>query len=211
MDAKKKFYQKWWFWVIVAVVVLGVIGGATRDQNEQGGNDPDTNKPSTTTQYSTKVSSVTNTQDTTSEATTTQATTTADQYTVIGETIQSKTVNLTVESVGVITSDNQFTQPEDGKEFVEVVLLVESTATKDDVFISYLNAHAYVDGFATDLDIWACGESDFDALSGTLAPGKKLRGCLCYSLPIGWKELELQLEIDWISGETITLLLKNER
>lgn len=191
MSEKKKFYQKWWFWAIVAVVVLGVIGSTTQEKNKQGSNDTATNKSSVT-------------------QTTTQAATTADQHTAIGSTIKSKTVNLTVESVGVITSDNQFTQPEDGKEFVEVVLLVESTATKDDVFISYLNAHAYVDGFATDLDIWACGESDFDALSGTLAPGKKLRGCLCYSLPIGWKELELQLEIDWISGETITLLLKNE-
>lgn len=192
MSEKKKFYQKWWFWVIVAVVVLGVIGSTTQENNKQGSNNPATNKSSVT-------------------QTTTQAATTADKHTAIGSTIKSKTVNLTVESVGVITSDNQFTQPEDGKEFVEVVLLVESTATKDDVFISYLNAHAYVDGFATDLDIWACGESDFDALSGTLAPGKKLRGCLCYSLPIGWKELELQLEIDWISGETITLLLKNAR
>lgn len=190
MSEKKKFYQKWWFWAIVAVVVLGVIGSTTQEKNKQGSNDTATNKSSVT-------------------QTTTQAATTADQHTAIGSTIKSKTVNLTVESVRVITSDNQFTQPEDGKEFVEVVLLVESTATKDDVFISYLNAHAYVDGFATDLDIWACGESDFDALSGTLAPGKKLRGCLCYSLPIGWKELELQIEIDWISGETITLLLEN--
>lgn len=190
MSEKKKFYQKWWFWAIVAVVVLGVIGSTTQEKNNQGGNNPATNKSSVT-------------------QTTTQAATTADQHTAIGSTIKSKTVNLTVESVGVITSDNQFTQPEDGKEFVEVVLLIESTATKDDVFISYLNADAYVDGFATDLDIWACGESDFDALSGTLAPGKKLRGCLCYSLPIGWKELELQIEIDWVSGETITLLLEN--
>ena len=192
MSEKKNFYQKWWFWAIVAVVVLGVIGSTTQEKNNQGGNNPATNKSSVT-------------------QTPTQASTTADQHTAIGSTIKSKTVNLTVESVGVITSDNQFTQPEDGKEFVEVVLLIESTATKDDVFISYLNADAYVDGFATELDIWACGESDFDALSGTLAPGKKLRGCLCYSLPIGWKELELQLEIDWISGETITLLLKNAR
>jgi hypothetical protein len=191
MSEKKKFYQKWWFWAIVAVVVLGVIGSTTQEKNKQGSNNPDTNKSSVT-------------------QTTTQAATTADQHTAIGSTIKSKTVNLTVESVGVITSDNQFTQPEDEKEFVEVVLLIESTATKDDVFISYLNADAYVDGFATDLDIWACGESDFDALSGTLAPGKKLRGCLCYSLPIGWKELELQIEVDWISGEKITLLLKNE-
>jgi hypothetical protein len=191
MSEKKKFYQKWWFWAIVAVVVLGVIGSTTQEKNKQESNNPDTNKSSVT-------------------QTTTQAATTADQHTAIGSTIKSKTVNLTVESVGVITSDNQFTQPEDEKEFVEVVLLIESTATKDDVFISYLNADAYVDGFATDLDIWACGESDFDALSGTLAPGKKLRGCLCYSLPIGWKELELQIEVDWISGEKITLLLKNE-
>jgi hypothetical protein len=192
MSEKKKFYQKWWFWAIVAVVVLGVIGSTTQEKNKQGSNDTATNKSSVT-------------------QTTTQAATTADQHTAIGSTIKSKTVNLTVESVGVITSDNQFTQPEDGKEFVEVVLLIESTATKDDVFISYLNADAYVDGFATDLDICACGESDFDTLSGTLAPGKKLRGCLCYSLPIGWKELELQLEIDWITGEKITLLLKNAR
>ena len=203
MNEKKKFYQKWWFWVIIAVVVLGAIGSATSGQKESGNNDTELNKTNATTPYSAATSNGETTQ------TTTQATTTAQKYTAIGETIQSKTVNLTVESVGVITSDNQFTQPEDGKEFVEVVLLVESTATKDDVFISYLNADAYVDGFATDLDIWACGESNYDALSGTLAPGKKLRGCLCYSLPIGWKELELQLEIDWITGEKITLLLEN--
>lgn len=198
MNEKKKFYQKWWFWVIIAVVVLGAIGSTTSGQKESGNNDTELNKTNATTPYGAA----------TNNGETTQTTTTAKKYTAIGETIQSKTVNLTVESVGVITSDNQFTQPEDGKEFVEVVLLVESTAAKDDVFISYLNADAYVDGFATDLDIWACGESDFDALSGTLAPGKKLRGCLCYSLPIGWEELELQIEIDWISGETISLLLK---
>lgn len=204
MTEKKNFYQNWWFWVIVAVIVLGVIGSVTRDRDKQGGSDTDANKPGTTTQYSANVSSGTTTQKTT------QNTTTANRYTVIGETIQSKTVNLTVESFGVLVSENKFTQPEEGKEFVEAVLVIESTETKDDVYISFLNVDAFVDGFATDIDVWATTESKFDSLSGTLAPGKKLRGCLCYSLPIGWKELELQIEIDWISGEKITLLLKNE-
>ena len=31
---KKKFYQKWWFWVIVGILVLGVIGMFSEDETE---------------------------------------------------------------------------------------------------------------------------------------------------------------------------------
>ena len=32
--AKKSFYQKWWFWVIVGILVLGVIGMFSEDETE---------------------------------------------------------------------------------------------------------------------------------------------------------------------------------
>ena len=41
-EASKKFYQKWWFWLIVAIVVLAVIGsvisGGTSSENQSKDN-----------------------------------------------------------------------------------------------------------------------------------------------------------------------------
>ena len=33
-ETKKPIYKKWWFWLIVAVVLIGAVGGNSNSKNE---------------------------------------------------------------------------------------------------------------------------------------------------------------------------------
>lgn len=128
-------------------------------------------------------------------------------YTV-GETAITKKYKLTVEEFNLIESDSQFIQPDEGNDFVEVVLLIENTTDSKDISVSsLLSFDAYLDGFSIDTSLNALLASKFDAIGGTVAAGKKLRGSLSYELPQDWQELEIYVQLDLIGGTEFKILL----
>lgn len=125
----------------------------------------------------------------------------------VGETAVAKSYKLTVESISVVESDNQFMQADEGYEFVGITLLLENTSNSELQVSSILDFDAYVDGFSVDEDLIGQSASDVSTMNGTVSGGKKLRGQLTYQLPIGWSELEIDVDLGYSSKDKVKLLL----
>lgn len=178
-----KVLKKWWFWVIV-VVVIGGIGSAvagTKNSSNSPNSDNSVNSSSIVSDFSVVDSTKSDTEQATIYG--------------LGETAKAKSFSLTANSVNVVKSDNQFVQPDEGNEYVEVEFVLENTSDSDIVVSSVLNCNAYVDGFAVSEDLSAGVAACSDSFNGTVASGKKLKGCLFYELSNDWNELEIDISI----------------
>lgn len=163
---KKLFYKQGWFWVIVAVVVVGI--GMILSQ---------TNSPK-------------------------------DSYTV-GETAVTENYKLTIDSANIVKSNNFIIKPENGKDFLEVVMTIENTSTEEMVVSSLLDFDTYVDDFSINEDLFGVAIASEKGLDGNIAPGKKLHGALMYQVPSDWKKLEIQVDLDLDSQKEVTVLIPN--
>ena len=186
-----KVLKKWWFWVIV-VVVIGGIGSAvagTKNRSNSPNSDNSVNSSSIVSDFSVVDSTKTDTEQATIYG--------------LGETAKAKSFSLTANSVNVVKSDNQFVQPDEGNEYVEVEFVLENTSDSDIVVSSVLNCNAYVDGFAVSEDLSAGVAAGSDSFNGTVASGKKLKGCLFYELSNDWNELEIDISIGLSKEEEV--------
>lgn len=199
---KKPIYKKWWFWVIAALVVLYAIGRIGEDTTP-----PTANPPAQSQEPSVPASGESEVKEEPAKV---------DEEIAItkpGEGIETKNFRLAVESVNK-PKGNDFNKPASGKEFVEVIVLIENISEKDYVVSSMLMFEAYQDGFATHESLNAqIASPDISTLDGNLAAGKKLRGKLAYELPIDWKELEINANLTMLTFSTdgeIKIILQNE-
>lgn len=135
----------------------------------------------------------------------------ANEYYNIGDTISAKSYNFTVQSAEVIESDNMFIQADDGNVYYELTVLFENTSKSDISISSLLNFDAYVDDMAVNMELFSPSEKS--SADGTIAPGKKLSGALCYQIPENWSEFELSISninlFDISGKDDITIVIKN--
>lgn len=195
---KKPIFKKWWFWVIIIILALAVIGNLSGDDSTTQGD--------STTPASTPPESKPEKEDPEPEV---------DSRTIteVGTGIETKNFKVAVEGLRK-PNGNNFLKPSEGKEFVEVILLIENISDKDYNVSSLLMFDAYYDGFTVNQSITAAAlTDDLSTLDGSLAAGKKMRGKLPYELPIDWEELEINVDLTMLSfssdGE-IKILLQNE-
>lgn len=191
----KNVIKKWWFWLIVVVVIGGIggaIGGASGSKNTS---DADNTKgESSSLSESSVVSSLVEEIET-------------EKRYGLGETAVAKSYKLTVNDLKTVESDNQFAQPDDGKEYVEVELILENTSGSELAISSVLNCNAYEDGFAISENLSVSVAAGTDSFNGTVASGKKLKGSLYYELNEGWTELEIDVDIGISNDDEIKILL----
>ncbi len=185
--AKKPIFKKWWFWVIIAVIVLGIIGSFSNDKTPT----KDTGAKSTST--SSKANSVASK---------------AKENFSIGETATFKTMKITAEEMKESNGKEYFEAPE-GKVFVGVKFTIENISEKDQSMSSILLFDAYTDGVKSDFSFTASMAFDEGTIDGTVAPGKKLVGWYAVEAPKDWKEIELQIKSSWLSsGKAIFVINK---
>lgn len=208
---KKAFYKKWWFWVIVVLVIgaIGSLGGTeeAEDNSTQAEQSVvETVSPAPDVEVTEPVKEEPVQEEKIEEPVVEPAKTTYS----VGDTAVAKSYKLTIESLNEIDSDNQFAQPDDGYEFVEIALLLENISDKELHISSLLHFDAYVDGFSIEEDLSAQVASDKDSMDGTVAAGKKLKGVLCYQVPENWSELEIAVDLGYSSKDEITLIFNNK-
>lgn len=192
---KKPIYKKWWFWVLLVVILAG-IGGAMAGESDIPVNNDVVIEQATQAKPEDNEDNEDNVVPSIN-----------DDIVYVGESATTNGYTLTVQSAGVFISDNEFLQPEDGKEYVTVDVLIENTGKEDITVSSLLCFNAYVDDFSVDLDIM---NDAGEILDGTVAVGKKLQGMLCYQLPIGWETLEINVDIDFFSNsDNMKIVVEN--
>lgn len=141
---RKPIYKKWWFWLCV-VVVLSVGMGTTEVKEEVQPNEVVATEPSSSVP---EIAEPEVAVEPTVEPEIEEVVEEVPLTYGAGDTATAKSYTLTVESLEVIESDNQFSQPDDGYEFVEIVLLLENISDNELNISSWLDFDAYVDGFS---------------------------------------------------------------
>lgn len=179
-----KILKKWWFWVLV-VIIVGAIGSNMQDTESTpaNANEPKTSEPEVVKEQPKEEPKKDDSRT----------------ITKVGGSTKTKNFIVTVEDTRKLKG-NDFNRPADGKEFVEVVLLIENISDKDYSVSSLLMFDAYVDGFTINESIGAqIASDDLGTMDGALAAGKKIRGALAYELPIDWEELEINIDLTMLS------------
>lgn len=195
----RPIYKKWWFWIlliVLAVIIVAALGGDSQDT-----------PPAITNPGEELVESISPAPDTSPSPSPSPAERT---ITAAGQSVATKDFVLTLEAVNT-TQGSDFFKPESGKEFLEIVLVLENASDKE-MTVSTAMFDAYLDGFAISESLTGTAASDLPAMNGTLAAGKKLRGALIYEVPTDWKELEIQADLAFFSftdEDKVTILLKN--
>lgn len=198
---KKPVYKQWWFWVII-VLVLAVIGGATQANDEQNTSE---DKPAEISDETPETSTdEPATDDVPTE--TTPSSENAGGYKV-GETMTFKDRKVTVTGVERnFSTGNEFVTSEDGKEFVKVNISIVNTSTsKITVYAGdwkIQDGNGVIDGYnvlATSVAKNALG------LSTELAGGGQVSGALVFEVPKGDTNLELQYKASFLNTVVIKL------
>ena len=81
-------------------------------------------------------------------------------------------------------------EPDAGKKFLVLFFEAENISGKDDYF-NPLNVEAYADGYSTNVEILINKPEGYTALSGDVAAGKKIKGCLAWQVEENWSEFEM--------------------
>ena len=176
--------------VILAIALIGSCFGGGTDNS-------DTNSSNASEEASSSIKETT-------EVTTSES---ADTQTIfgIGDTVEvDEGIEMTILSAGEYKSDNQFITPADGKIFYKVDVEITNNSDKDTTISSLVSFEAYEDDYSID-ETYSSGIED--ALSGSVAAGKKIKGSLCYELNADWKELEIQYKPNVWKNEKIIFKL----
>lgn len=122
----------------------------------------------------------------------------------VGDTVSGDKWSISLQSAKLFDEikENEFLtdKPEEGKQFLVLFFEVENLSAEDEYF-NYLNFENYVDGYSQALKVLFTKPDGYSALTGDVAAGKKLKGCLAWEVSKDWKELETSYKDDLWSGE----------
>ena len=143
---------------------------------------------------------VTDTQ--TTQQTAAQPEPTAQNVFGVGDTVKLNDVIVTLVSVEE-SQGSEFMTPDDGKVFLICEFEIENASDKEIAVSSMLSFEAYVDDYATALDLAATVSSDKQQLDGSVAAGKKMNGVVGYAADEDWSELEIRFKPSLASSKEI--------
>lgn len=176
---------------IVIMIIMFVVAGSDSDNASTTAHKIDQESTVSSVQQSAEVSSV----ETSAPTDTNTAMPTVGEY-VEGDTW--KISLLDAKQYDKIAGEYYSDEPDSGNDYLVLFFEVENISDKDDYF-NYLYLESYLDGYNTDFEITVNSPEGYSTLSGDVAAGKKLKGCLVYQVPqSGWSELEVSYK-DWIA------------
>lgn len=113
----------------------------------------------------------------------------------IGEPAKKKGIQVTL--VGYQeTYGSEWNASSTGNVYILAEFEIENTSKEDVAVSSLLSFTAYADGVESTLSLGALLENNQEQLDGTVASGKRMRGCVGYEVPYDWKELEIHFNSD---------------
>ena len=184
-NQKKRWYKKWWVWVLVVFVLIG-IGGAS--SNNSATNTASNNNNSNSSSHENK----------------------SDEKTEfkIGEAAAFDDKSITVTNIERnYDTGNQFAQPESGKEFVIVTVNIVNNGSSALDYNTFEFKMQDSNGVQQSEAFSALSEGKLN--SGSLAKGGKVTGKLAYEVPKGDAGLKLLYQnFSFFSNKAITFTLR---
>lgn len=177
---KKPIFKKWWFWVIIFVLVIAITAGS------QGNDTPnnDTKSP---------IGGDANT-------TTTVATEPVDTAYHPGDVIDANGLKITYVKAEKFEESNMFLQPDEGYGYVRLYLSVENTSATDK-YISSFEFTCYADGKKEETYYTTEGALE----GGTLSSGRKDEGYIYFKVPVAAEKIEVEYETSFWSNKKAIL------
>ncbi|WP_164214965.1 DUF4352 domain-containing protein [Virgibacillus sp. YIM 98842] len=198
---KKPFYKKWWFWLIIIVLVIGIAGTGGEDQTE-----PEAVANEDSEEAADDASESDNSTDEGEEGTEAdEEELTEDEFSV-GEAVQLGDNVLTVTEVEKSDGD-EFDQPKSGNEYVIVHVEIENSGEENISYNPFNFKMANSEGQIVDQALTII-DSDTALESGELAPGGTVSGTIVFEQPADDPELQLQFEPSFWSGDMIKINLQ---
>lgn len=176
---KKPIYKRVWFWIIIAVVAIGIIAAASGGGSKEKAKDE--NKKTTITEAPEEKTEF-----------------------AVGETIDYDGVKIKLKKVDTSKgSSKNFIEADKGKEFVIGTVDIKNDSDKK-ISVNWASFEAYCDDTTVESDVM--GQSlpqvkKVGELFGDVAPGKKIKGCVVYQVPKKWKKMEIIPKVDYDIGD----------
>lgn len=126
-----------------------------------------------------------------------------DEYHV-GDILQTSEFKIVYIASGVYVEDNQYLQPEEGKQFVFFKFYVENISDEEHT-ISYFSFDGFADGYSVSLK--GCDEE----LSATLSPGRTTTGMVCFEVPKDASVIETEYEYDLWNDGRVTFVYDGDK
>lgn len=175
---KKPVYKKVWFWVII-VIVIGAIGASSSQNDAKVVNSNNANQSSESQQ---------------AEKTEFK----------VGETISFDGKEVTVKTLQRNwTSDNQFTKPRDGKEFIKANVTIVNKSTDELPFNKFDWKVEDTNGAIEEPSFG--NSADDDLGSGDLAVNGKKEGSVIFEVPAG-SSIKLHYKPSFWSNKKIVIV-----
>ena len=200
---KKPIYKKWWFWVIV-VLLLGSIGNAkaakTTTANVEKTTEVSSTKSSDNSNSTTEADATPNPTAAAKAAASTPRPTATPKPTPeptatpqptefhVGDTLETPDLKIVYVSSGDYYEDNMFLQPDDGYKYICIELYCENIADHD-VSVSEFSFSCYADGYACD-QYYGVN----NGLSATLSAGRTTTGKIAFSVPVNAEVIEIEYD-----------------
>ncbi len=203
-------------WIIIVVVLLFIVAAAS------GGDDDDdgTKLVGTVGESGTSTESVNADagDDSDSGDTDSNGTNTADADSEEIETEEVKTVyyvgdilmdgdmKIVYMSSGVYEDYSEYSQPDEGYEYIYLQFAFENNSESDDDYISSGSFNAYADGY--EADSYYGGDDD---LSATLSAGRSTTGYIYFTVPTDAEEIEIEYTTNYFTSDKITFVYEGEK
>ena len=184
--------KKKWILIVVAVIIVFAIIGASGNNDEKDSQQTD----NSVTKVENTAPPATDSPDTSSEDST-ESESDAPLVFKEGETASKNGIEITMTKV-TESKGKCYNKPAKGKIFVICNFLVENKSD-DDFTMSMLDYNAYADGYSLSETYYS--EDDFGSMSGTIAPGKKMKGALAFEVKKNYKKLELDFALGDLFGD----------
>jgi RNA polymerase subunit RPABC4/transcription elongation factor Spt4 len=196
-------------WIIIAVVVIIIIaavagGGSDSSTTPQkvgtvGESSPaETSTTSATTEDAAEAAESADT-----ESAAPEAEKTAYQ---VGDILMDGDMKIVYVASGVYEEENEYSQPQDGYQYIYLKFVFENTSDKEDDSISFYSFECYADGY--NVEMYYGGEDD---LAATLSAGRSTIGYLYFEVPVDAQEIEVEYETNFITSEKILFLYEGEK
>lgn len=122
----------------------------------------------------------------------------------VGDTFSNKGLNVSLVSTKYYISDNEFIQPTEGNQYIQLCFHVDNQSGSDKSVTVY-DFNCYADGYE-------CANAYFDDdLSASLSTGRSSDGAVYFEVPEGASEIEIEYEYDMFNNKKVKFVFEGDK